>query len=120
MRVLNHSNSYKNRRKSFVTLIIIFLILSLHGPSSIAMLIDISQIKDMDNSVNDKYIIKFNEEPLSIFENRVKTEMKNLFPYLTEKASFSNSKSDFSGVGGIVLGIIVGSNTTEGLGFGEG
>ncbi len=66
-------------------LIIIFLLLSLHGPPSIAMLIDISQIKDMGNSVNDKYIIKFNEEPLSIFENRVKTEMKNLFPHLTEK-----------------------------------
>ena len=85
MRALNHSNSYKDHRKSFVTLIIIFLILSLHGPSSIAMLIDSSQIKDMDNSVNDKYIIKFNEEPLSIFENRVKTEMENLFPHLTEK-----------------------------------
>jgi len=66
-------------------LIIIFLLLSLHDPPSIAMLIDISQIKDMGNSVNDKYIIKFNEEPLSIFENRVKTEMKNLFPHLTEK-----------------------------------
>ena len=85
MRILNHSNSYKNHRKSFVTLIIIFLLLSLHGPPSIAMLIDSSQIKDMGNSVNDKYIIKFNEEPLSIFENRVKTEMKNLFPHLTEK-----------------------------------
>ena len=85
MRILNHSNSYKNHRKSFVTLIIIFLLLSLHGPPSIAMLIDSSQIKDVDNSVNDKYIIKFNEEPLSIFENRVKTEMKNLFPHLTEK-----------------------------------
>ena len=66
-------------------LIIIFLLLPLHGSLSIAMLIDSSQTKDMGNSVNDKYIIKFNEEPLSIFENRVKTEMKNLFPHLTEK-----------------------------------
>ena len=66
-------------------LIIVFLLLSLHGPPSIAMLIDSPHIGDMGNSVNDKYIIKFTEEPLSIFENRVKTEMKNLFPHLTEK-----------------------------------
>ena len=85
MRILNHSNSYKNHRKSFVMLIIVFLLLSLHGPPSIAMLIDSPHIGDMGNSVNDKYIIKFTEEPLSIFENRVKTEMKNLFPHLTEK-----------------------------------
>jgi len=85
MRIFNHSNSYKNRRKSFVMLIIIFLLLSLHGSPSIAMLIDSPNIGDMSNSVNDKYIIKFTEEPLSIFENRVKTEMKNLFPHLTEK-----------------------------------
>jgi len=71
--------------KSFVTLILIFLLLSLHGPPSIAMLINSTQIKDMGNTVNDKYIIKFNEESLSIFESRVKTEMKNLFPHLTEK-----------------------------------
>ena len=85
MRVINYSNSYKNHRKLLVMLIIIFLLLPLHGSLSIAMLIDSSQTKDMGNSVNDKYIIKFNEEPLSIFENRVKTEMKNLFPHLTEK-----------------------------------
>jgi len=66
-------------------LIIVFLLLSLHGPPSIAMLIGSPQIRDMDNSINDKYIIKFAEEPLSIFENRVKIEMKNLFPHLTEK-----------------------------------
>ena len=85
MRILNHPNSYKNHGKLFVTLIIIFLLLSLHGPSSIAMLIISSQIKDTNNRINDKYIIKFNEEPLSIFENRVKTEMENLFLHLTEK-----------------------------------
>jgi len=72
MRILNHSNSYKNHGKLFVMLIIIFLLLPLNGSLSIAMLVDSSQIEDIDGDACDEYIIKFNEEPLSIFENRVK------------------------------------------------
>ena len=63
---------------------IVFLLSTLYSPQSVDAFVYISQ--DYKSSSNyGGYIIKFNEEPLSIFENRLRGEMKNLFPHLTEK-----------------------------------
>jgi len=86
MKILSYFNFYKKYRKQLAILAIVFLLSTLYNPQSVAVWVNIPQSDSGNNDAHDSYIIKFDGEPLSIFESRIRNEMKNLFLHLTEKA----------------------------------
>ena len=86
MEILGYFSVYKKHRKLLAILTIVFLLSTLYNPQSVAVWTNIPQSNSGNNDAHDSYIIKFDGEPLSIFENRIKNEMRNLFLHLTEKA----------------------------------
>ena len=86
MKILSYFSFYKKYRKLLAILTIVLLLSTLYGPQSVAVWSNIAQNNDANSDTHDGYIIKFDREPLSIFENRIRNEMKNLFLHLTEKA----------------------------------
>jgi len=86
MKILSYFNFYKKYGKQLTLFTIIFLLSTLYNPQSVAVWTNISNNNSENNDAHDCYIIKFDGEPLSIFENRIKNEMRNLFLHITEKA----------------------------------
>ena len=81
------SYSYRNCRKIVIALTIVFLISVVAISHSVVGQVDIFEsitLEDGTSSYN-RYIIEFNEEPLSNFKCRFKNEIRVLFSYLTEK-----------------------------------
>lgn len=87
MKILSYFSFYKKHRKLLVTLTMVLLLSTLYGPKSVAVWSNnIARNNYTNRDAYDSYIIKFNGEPISIFQNRIRNEMKNLFLHLTEKA----------------------------------
>jgi len=86
MKILSYFSFYKKYRKLLAILTIVLLLSTLYGPQSVAVWSNVAQNNSANSDVYDGHIIKFDGEPLSIFENRIRNEMKNLFLHSTEKA----------------------------------
>ena len=86
MKILSYFSFYKKNRKLLETLAVVLLLSTLYGSQSVAVWSNNIALNDgAKRNAYEGYIIKFDEEPISIFENRVRNEMKNLFLHLNEK-----------------------------------
>lgn len=84
---LNYLDFCRKHRKLLVVLTIFFLVSTLYSSQSVAVWVYSAQSNDIKYDVShyDRYIIKFNEEPLSTFRQQFKDKIKNVFSHLTEK-----------------------------------
>ena len=81
MNIVGYTAICKKHRKLLITSIIVILISTLYSPQLAAIQISVPQNINEDY---DGYIIKFNEEPLSISVQRFRDKIKNILIPVSE------------------------------------
>ena len=71
----NYSNIFRNHKILFV-LLIVFLVITSFSVQTTGLKVEANKDKNVTYSY-DRYIIQFNDEPVSVFKNRFVNNIKN-------------------------------------------